>query len=394
MRVPRAVAMATGALLALQVVAVGGVTAASPPLTITADMPSAVPIGHMWGYNDFFPRSLRVHQGDVIQFDIQGFHTGTLLPAGMSVKQDRATHPFLAPDTDDTVRNPNGSTHFSFQVGAAMPAPGGCGSLASPCTFDGTSIVSTGVSLAGPMPPTAIQVTAPVGKYSFLCRIHPFMQGTLKVVPADDPATTADQLARSVRAQVRSDRNKGWAAEKSAEHAARHANADGTSTWYMTAGSGSPDGRVAVNEMLPRTLSIHPGDKVVWRSRAVNEPHTITFPTDLQTDIVPMCEGPGGTDVPATPRVIPPTGPFDFACGLGPPDEIEFDGGNGVSHVTSPATVSDSGIVAARRAVRAFELPRSAADDDWKVSFKAATPGTYHYVCQIHDGMEGDIVVH
>ena len=30
----------------------------------------------------------------------------------------------------------------------------------------------------------------------------------------------------------------------------------------------------------------------------------------------------------------------------------------------------------------------------WAVRFANAKPGTYHYVCQIHQGMEGTIVVH
>src|SRR5688500_19832878 len=43
------------------------------------------PDGEVWAFNDFFPRSLTVARGSTIRFDIQGFHTGTILPASVSV---------------------------------------------------------------------------------------------------------------------------------------------------------------------------------------------------------------------------------------------------------------------------------------------------------------------
>ena len=58
-------------------------------MTIFADQPAAVPAGHTWGFNDFFPRSL-TSTGQTIQFAIEGFHTATLLPKGMSVAADDA----------------------------------------------------------------------------------------------------------------------------------------------------------------------------------------------------------------------------------------------------------------------------------------------------------------
>jgi hypothetical protein len=93
---------------------------------------------------------------------------------------------------------------------------------------------------------------------------------------------------------------------------------------------------VAVLDMLPRSVTIRRGDAVIWRPRDRNEPHTVTFPKDLNSDIIPMCEGPGGKDTPAIPTVIPPTGPFDFGCGGGPVDEFEVTGGNGVKTIKSP----------------------------------------------------------
>jgi plastocyanin len=64
-----------------------------------------------------------------------------------------------------------------------------------------------------------------------------------------------------------------------------------------------------------------------------------------------------------------------------------------VSKVTSPKTVSDSGLVAAAAVVQGFDVPATGARTTWTVSFAGAKKGTYSYVCQIHDGMEGSIVV-
>lgn len=385
--------LVTGGLLVISLLAPGGAAARSRPLTISADRAAAIPAGHEWGYNDFFPRVLSVHRGATIAFSIQGFHTATLLPGGMAASTALKTLGLLKADTDDTTPNANGSTHTEESIGSLFPVPGGCGGSSHPCAFDGHTVLSSGAPLAGPVPTMNVKVNAPVGFYRFLCLIHPNMNGWLAVVPGGFHTTTRAEFATQVRSQIAHDKAAGFAAEARANVPRLKVDSLGVRTWTMTAGTGSPDGHVAVNEMLPRRLDIKRGDKVTWVSRSINEPHTVTFPTDLNTDMVPMCEN-GMTDTPATPIVIPPTGPQDFTCGGGPPDEVEFGGGNGVSHVTSPSTVSDSGVIASAAELASFGLPSTAAKARWSVSFASAARATYHYVCQIHDGMAGRIVVH
>ena len=393
MRRSRVTLLVAGLLLGAQAVVPATASAATTPLTITADRAAAIPAGHLWGYNDFFPRTLSVKRGATIRFSIQGFHTATLLPAGVSANTARRSFGLLTSDTDDTTANPNGSTHTELNLGALFPFPGGCGSSAHPCTFSGAGMINSGAPTAGPIPTLNVKITAPVGFYRYLCLVHPAMQGWLAVVPSGFHVTTAAELTARVSAQVAHDRAAGFAAEAAANVAHSVLNSNGTRTWTMTAGTGSPDGYVAVNEMLPRNLPIHRGDQVRWVSRSINEPHTVTFPRDLHTDMSALCEN-GATDTPATPIVIPPTGPQDFSCNGGPPDEVEFDGGNGVSHVTSASTVSDSGVIASPLELSGSGLPSTAAKRTWTVSFSAAARTTYHYVCQIHDGMAGTIVVH
>ena len=108
---------------------------------------------------------------------------------------------------------------------------------------------------------------------------------------------------------------------------------------------------------------------------------------------MPLCEGANG-DTRATPTHNPPTSPFDFTCpGGGPANEVEFGGGNGVTKITSPATVSDSGIVGYRTAATGLGLPLSSLRTSWWVRFTGASAGKYTYVCQVHNGMTGVITV-
>jgi plastocyanin len=386
----RFLASAAGAFLILGMFSAPAV-AVTPPIVITADAPGSVPAGHLWTFNDFFPRTLSVHQGQTIQLAVAGFHTVTLLPAGVTAAQGSRTLGLLKADADDTTRNPNGTTHTLTNIAAGFPMPGGCGTPASPCSFTGAAPVSTGAPLAGPLPPLDVKVDAPTGAYRFICLVHPGMKGWLNVVPNNEPATTPTQAAQRASNEVKADLAEGWAAYNAA-NVHRSVVHHGVRTWIMSAGTGSPDGRVAIDEMLPAVQRIGPRDRVRWISRSPNEIHTVTFPTDLHTDMLPVCES-GAVDTPATPTVFPPTSPLDFTCG-GPPVEFENGGGNGVRHVTSTTTVADSGVIASDRTADGFGLPDSAFRASWSASFRGAAAGTYTYVCQVHEGMEGTIVVH
>jgi plastocyanin len=298
-------------------------------------------------------------------------------------------------DADDTGRNPNGTTHTEFNLPAVFPAGQSqtCGTVVEPCIFDGSSVVSSGAPLAGPIDGFTVKITANPGTYIFHCRIHPKMVGSLTVVAAGAPATTPEQAAAASAAQASQLVKAGRAAEAAANKTAVKKNPNGTRTITMQAGTSTRDGRVAVLEFLPQHITIKKGDTVVWRPLDVNEPHTVTFPKDINTDMVPLCEGSGGRDTPAKPGHIPPQGPTDFTCPGGAPPELEFGGGNGVTTIKSKTTVSDSGLVGYRTVSAGFGLPSSALRTSWFVRFTGAKAGTYTYVCQIHDGMTGTIRV-
>jgi len=394
-----------GIAFAASVTLIGGVLLASgsaavaapvtPQFTITADRAAAIPVGHRWAFNDFFPRTATIETGGIFQFTNEGFHTATLLPSSWTAAADNDVNGIAAADIDDRGLNPNGTTKALENIPAVLPVPAqGCGTADAPCVFDGSGIVSMGAPLAGPPAPFVVKVTAPAGTYVFHCRVHAWMEGTLKVVaPGSPDVTTSASADAAAAAQATADVAAGMAAEAAASTAGKVKNANGTTTWTLTLGTSDPAAHVAVLDMLPRKITIKKGDTVVWRPRDRNEPHTVTFPKDLNTDAVPLCEGPGGKDTPAIPTVNPPKSPFDFGCNGRPADEFEFGGGNGVRTITSPKTVSDSGLVAYWTVVAGFDMPAATTLSSWSVKFTGAKAGTYHYVCQIHDGMEGDIVV-
>ena len=390
--------LAVTALIVGLLFTTGGAAAAgpvTPQFTITADRASAIPAGHKWSFNDFFPRTATIATGGTFQFTNEGFHTATLLPTSWTVAADNDVNGIASADIDDSALNRNGTTKALENIAPVFPVPAqGCGTPDAPCTFDGTSVVSMGAPLGGPPAPFVVTVTAPPGTYSFHCRVHSGMTGTLTVVAAGSPdVTTAASADAAASAQAAADVAAGLVAEAAASKAGQRKNPNGTTTWTLTVGTSDPAGHVAVLDMLPRKISIRPGDSVVWRPRDRNEPHTVTFPKSLGSAVVPLCEGAGGKDTPAVPTVNPPRSPLDFACGGRPADEFEFTGGNGVTTISSPKTVSDSGLVAYRSVFAGFDVPATAARSSWQVSFAGAKTGTYTYVCQIHDGMSGTIVV-
>jgi plastocyanin len=370
-----------------QLVLAAPVGAASGPAIVTADMPSAVPAGRLWSFNDFFPRTVTVQTGSDLQFTNEGFHSFTVLPLGSNARQDWRTNGVAVDDTDDSTLNINGTTRSEFNIPALLPT---CGPTPLPaCTFDGSSVVN--VSPLGPPGPVEVHVSAAPGTYFFVCRVHAGMSGKLKVVAADAKVPSAADVQKQIAKQVAKDLRGAWAADKKANHDAVTQNKDGSKTLHVTAGTSSGDGKVALLEFFPKDLDAKPGDKVVFTPRSPNEPHTVTFPGDLGTEMVNLCED-GSTDTPF--------GPPDFSCPDHPgqgPDEIEFDGGNGVWQVTVPGpagTVSDSGIIGPRRFTQMIGASPSDVLNTWTISLAGAAAGTYTYVCQIHDGMDASITVH
>ncbi len=206
-----------------------------------------------------------------------------------------------------TFTNPWFEPHtVTFLDGKPLPAPSDPNAPvptnpgAAVSTHDGTSFLNSGFLFKG----DSFKVTlTKAGSYQFFCIIHPGMQGSVVVDNDDTKATSQAAMDAAGQAVI----NQGLALLK--DQAAKLAalpipqakNADGSTTWSVTAGGlvGTSD----LQQFFPPSLNVRLGDTVSWAS-SIPTPHTITF---LGGTAFPVPPSPGNPKVlmPAPP---PPAG--------------------------------------------------------------------------------------
>jgi len=352
---------------------IGPVSAAGSK-TFKIGVDNAAPKGHDWLYVDFFPRqSLRIHNGDIVDFSwnkgsIDGAHNVALQPAGA------AANSFAALDLDD------GPGALMFNPVVAAPTDPTCGSAANPCHFDGSKRVNSGFA------PTAtgneffvkIDVSAPKDPVTvnFICEIHPGMHGSLTVAPDSTPSSTPDQVADAAEAQFRADTRGALRAEQEGEDRAESHDSAGQRTVTVIAGTATPF--VEVVEMLPRTVEVDRGDKVLFQTTTIRDVHTVTFPQGPGSDgvdpLANVCEAsPNDTPAVSPASCANPT-LFETHIIAQPQGKFAID---------SRTTVGTSGIIANSKA--------TLFPDHFTFSFP--NEGRFTYQCRIHDHMIGTIVV-
>ena len=200
------------------------------------------------------------------------------------------------------------------------------------------------------------------GTYQLVCLLHPGMQGT--VVVKGKRAHVASPAVQ--RAKANKQIAAGWEKAKALDDTSVPAN-----TVYMGVG-----GKETLLDFLPATQTVPAGTVVDFVAKAPSEPHNAEFgpldwilPFNAATDLVPT--GPGSPNQGA---------PF-FFYGSDP----AVDG----VYTYTGATQHGNGVFATPLADEedATPLPNS-----FKVRF--TTPGTYHFICQLHGpDMAADIVV-
>ena len=133
--------------------------------------------------NQFFRRTVTIHKGDSVRWKINGFHTVTFVQGGVEAP------PLVLPDPANPVTGSldaagvpfwfNGQPNIGFNPEVALKQGSG--------TFDPDELANSGLPLAeGPPPPYKLRFNQK-GRFTYLCIVHPGMEGTVRVVGRNRP---------------------------------------------------------------------------------------------------------------------------------------------------------------------------------------------------------------
>lgn len=340
-----------GATLITAAAAVPGAASAA---TATVDVGAA--IKSLKGDLDaYYPTKTVIRAGDKVTFVFKGFHTVTFLPKTGKPLALVVPTGKSSPAASDAAGTP-------FWWGGTAPQLGFNSKVIFPtkgATVSGTTLVNSG---APQKPNQRFTVSFPkAGTYRYICSIHPSMKGQVKVLPAGGTAPDAATLAKTATKEQAKDLGAARTAEKAAPGKAP-ANT-------VLAGAGAT--RYSLFQFFPKTLTVKAGTTVTFKMASKNEVHTITFASKASLKTLSKGTEPGP----------PPTFALDSKAAL--PSEPP-----GAPVALSPTLHGDgflnSGFIT-------DPIPAYAPPHSFAVTF--TTPGTYHYGCLIHSGMEGDVLV-
>jgi plastocyanin len=280
----------------------------------------------------FAPSNLKVHRGDTVVFHVNGFHNVHFQPEPIQA--------VIAPEVD-------GKPVPQLNPAAAFPT------IKDGDVFKGGD---ANIGMPGPDTPTVVSITidAEPGSYNFYCDIHPGMAGMIEVVPDDQaipgPVEVAnaahDEMGKQIGAGTEG-LMKGMAMEGEMK--------DGAAQVSVSVGDTA---RSSVNQFFPAVVTIKAGESVTFTVPADGiEPHLVNWPAlDGSQDFVPVPQKNGPPMIVVGPNLLGST-----QSGA----EIKA-GGTFNSGLLNPG--------------QSFTL-------------KFTEPGVYRYVCNIHPGMQGVIVV-
>jgi plastocyanin len=314
--------------------------------------------------NAFFPRTVRIHAGDVVSFVPVGFHSVDLPGGGR-----KAALPFVGP-TSTRAANALDAAGTPFWFNGLLPTlafhprlvASNFGKLKS---YDKQSVIS-GLPLSENVKPMRVRFPK-AGLHRYYCNIHPGMAGSVRVVGRNRPVPSkradAGAVARQLAAAV--------------AVARKLPNATGLPPNTISV---AQEGKGGVHHFgfVPSRLTVPAGTTVTLATPASStDIHTATFgPGDASKDprkepgnymakLASTFAGPGPFDPIGTYSSEPPKSP---PAALSPALH-----GNGFWN---------SGLVGGSLT----GLPRGA-----QVRF--GTPGTYTFYCLIHTNMTGTITV-
>ena len=297
----------------------------------------------------FLPNELWVHTGDSIRwtFPTHERHTLTFLKPGQT-------------------RPPGFGNTFGVPVG--------CPGLTSDgSSFDGSTCVTSGVLLlddSGPpvsAPTYSVTFPAP-GNFKFVCLIHADMTGVVHVLSLSQTLRHDqdfyDRQAKSEQSLLLADasRLRGRGTPPDNGRAESNDVVAGIGEIVTTTGAGSQT--ASLMRFVRDTIVVRVGDTVEWTSLDPSINHTVTFGTE-----------------PADPR--PPS------ANVSPTPE-----GARQAVIDSHADSVSSGFLSPAPQDRANLAQSNPGVTRFRVTF--TSPGTFNYICAVHDqlGMKGTVIVH
>jgi plastocyanin len=302
---------AGGTAAALVLAPATGAQAAATTLTINVGSGSTVHGVVLEGMRFGAPDTISVHRGDVLTFNFQGFHTATLIPAGIGAEDWRMDH--TGPGGDFALLQNDSHDPppaFKFNKRVLFPSAPGCGSTTAPCHYNGTAVVNSGVPISAPTFSATVDAL-PGTTFWVVCIVHGMMEMRVKVVPDTTATTTQAQINADNSSVNAAQREEAAAVINRLQKPTHHKTASGHRVW--DAYSGYDGDGWGLDGMFPTTLRIHKGDTVRWHfAQLLGNIHTVTFPRSTALSLANkdfagqnvVCETPTGDTPPDAP---PPT---------------------------------------------------------------------------------------
>jgi plastocyanin len=363
-------------------------TAAAAKADLTVQVDGKAPDFNT-GFLAYFPKKVQAHPGETIAFhnNFSGEpHTvtfGTLVdsalaaaakadPNAQTPPPEVAKLPSLLPDGPGDA-NQTAAKECIIASGELPKNGEGCNGTSD--AFDGKQAFYNSGFLAPSIDSWDLKLSSDIapGDYGYYCLLHGTdMSGTITVVAAGTTTPSSDDVA----AEAVKERDAGLAKVKDAVAALPQGTIPGlvpAAPGQVLAGTGSPDPSApGVEEFGPKQIKIGVGDSVTW---VFVGPHTVSFnaPTEAKDALVKGKDG--GWHVNQTANA--PAGGPAVEMNTGPP---------GPPKVTDGGSWDGTGF---RSTGFVLSFPPSLSA--YKVTFTKA--GTYSYVCLIHPGMFGSVVV-
>lgn len=310
-----------------------------------------------WTYTRFYPDNITVHIGDTIVWKLNSMEIHQVVfPA-----PGQTYLPFTQPDP----ANPQAQMLNPL---VAFPQGGQA--------YDGTALAGSGLLGAPPTRTKEYRLTfTKTGTFNYLCPMHSAqlpsgqvvgMTGSVTVVAAGQPLPkTPAQIDADAQAAIAAANQAAAAAEPAAKQVAPPAaGPNGTTVYHGNIGWDA--GPLSYMRFAPTDFTIHVGDTIEWTQTSSQAPHTVTLysgqpePSEFITQAQP--NGP--------PKIL--LNPAAFA----PAGGKTYDGTGMRNSGYMPGTQDPA------------PGPRT-------YSLTFTKPGTYEYICVLHDemGMNGHITV-